>query len=184
MENVNFTSIDQIDDISSRDQYRVALEEGLSEEEAFAIVKKYSRDNARTPFQWDDSENAGFTTGKPWLTLNPNYKEINAKSQVNDPDSLFSYYKKLIRLRKDPEHQDVVVYGEVIPYLVEEPKLMAFYRKGETETLLVLGNFQTAKKTVKLPSQPKQVLLNNVNDLTMTSDEICLEGYQAVVLLL
>ena len=110
------------------------------------MSKKYSRDNARTPFQWDDSENAGFTTGKPWLTLNPNYKEINAKSQVNDPDSLFSYYKKLIRLRKDPEHQDVVVYGEVIPYLVEEPKIDGLLSKGRKRKLSLFSEISRQLK--------------------------------------
>ena len=119
MENVNFTSMDQIDDISTRDQYKVAIESGLSPEEAFAIVKHYSRDNSRTPFQWDTSENAGFTTGKPWLMVNPDYKRINVASQINDPNSVLSYYKKLTALRKNPEYSNTVVYGKTVPYLPE-----------------------------------------------------------------
>ena len=183
MENVNFTSMDQIDDISTRDQYKVAIEAGLSPEEAFAIVKHYSRDNSRTPFQWDTSENAGFTTGKPWLMVNPDYKRINVASQINDPNSVLSYYKKLTALRKNPEYSETVVYGKTVPYLPEVKRLMAFKRVSDNQTLLVLGNFSTKPQTVKLPSKCKKVVLNNVADVEFVSDtEIKLEGYQAVVI--
>ena len=183
MENVNFTSMDQIDDISTRDQYKVAIEAGLSPEEAFAAVKHYSRDNSRTPFQWDDSKNAGFTTGTPWLMVSPDYKRINAASQINDPDSLLSYYKKLTALRKNPEYSETVVYGKTVPYLPEVEKLMAFKRVSDNQTLLVLGNFQTKPQTVKLPSNCKKVVLNNVENVDFVSDtEIRLEGYQALVI--
>ena len=182
MENVNFTSMEQIDDISTRDQYKVAIEAGLSPEEAFAAVKHYSRDNSRTPFQWDTSENAGFTTGKPWLMVNPDYKRINVASQINDPDSVLSYYKKLTALRKNPEYSETVVYGKTIPYLPDVERLMAFERVSKDQTLLVLGNFQTKAQTVKLPSKCKKVVLNNVQNVDFVSDtEIRLEGYQALV---
>ena len=182
MENVNFTSMEQIDDISTRDQYRVAIEAGISPEEAFASVKHYSRDNSRTPFQWDDSKNAGFTTGTPWLMVSPDYKRINAASQINDPNSLLSYYKKLTALRKNPEYSETVVYGKTVPYLPETNRLMAFERVSENQTLLVLGNFQTQPQTVKLPSKCKKVVLNNVENVDFVSDtEIKLEGYQALV---
>ena len=183
MENVNFTSMDQIDDISTRDQYKVAIEAGLSPKEAFKIVKHYSRDNSRTPFQWDTSENAGFTTGKPWLMVNPDYKRINVASQINDPNSVLSYYKKLTALRKNPEYSNTVVYGKTVPYLPEIERLMAFKRVGDNQTLLVLGNFSTKPQTVKLPSKCKKVVLNNVENIEFVSDtEIKLEGYQAVVI--
>ena len=183
MENVNFTSMDQIDDISTRDQYKVAIEAGLSPKEAFKIVKHYSRDNSRTPFQWDTSENAGFTTGKPWLMVNPDYKRINVASQINDPNSVLSYYKKLTALRKNPEYSETVVYGKTVPYLPEVERLMAFKRVGDNQTLLVLGNFSTKPQTVKLPSKCKKVVLNNVENVEFVSDtEIKLEGYQAVVI--
>lgn len=183
MENVNFTSMDQIDDISTRDQYKVAIEAGLSPKEAFKVVKHYSRDNSRTPFQWDTSENAGFTTGKPWLMVNPDYKRINVASQINDPNSVLSYYKKLTALRKNPEYSNTVVYGKTVPYLPEAERLMAFKRVGDNQTLLVLGNFSTKPQTVKLPSKCKKVVLNNVENVEFVSDtEIKLEGYQAVVI--
>ena len=183
MENVNFTSMDQIDDISTRDQYKVAINAGLSPDEAFAAVKKYSRDNSRTPFQWDTSENAGFSTGKPWLMVSPDYKRINVASQINDPDSLLSYYKKLTALRKNPEYAETVVYGKTVPYLSDVERLMAFKRVGDNQTLLVLGNFQTKPQIVKLPSKCKKVVLNNVKNVEFVSDtEIKLEGYQALVI--
>ena len=183
MENVNFTSMEQIDDISTRDQYKVAIKAGLSPKEAFAIVKHYSRDNSRTPFQWDTSENAGFTTGKPWLMVNPDYKRINVASQINAPNSILSYYKKLTALRKNPEYADTVVYGKTVPYLPEIERLMAFKRVGDNQTLLVLGNFSTNPQTVKLPSKCKKVVLNNVENVEFVSDtEIKLEGYQALVI--
>lgn len=182
MENVNFTSMEQIDDISTRDQYKVAIEAGLSPEEAFAAIKHYSRDNSRTPFQWDTSENAGFTTGKPWLMVNTDYKRINVASQINDPDSVLSYYKKLTALRKNPEYSETVVYGKTIPYLPDVERLMAFERVSKDQTLLILGNFQTKAQTVKLPSKCKKVVLNNVQNVDFVSDtEIRLEGYQALV---
>lgn len=182
MENVDFTSIEQIDDISTLDEYQVALDAGLSQQKAFEAVKKFSRDNSRTPFQWDTSENAGFTKGKPWLMVNPDYKRINVASQINDPDSVLSYYKKLTALRKNPEYSETVVYGKTIPYLPDVERLMAFERVSKDQTLLILGNFQTKAQTVKLPSKCKKVVLNNVKNVDFISDtEIRLEGYQALV---
>ena len=181
MENLHFQSIDQVDDISTIDEYHVAKNAGLSEKEALSCISRYSRDNARTPVQWNDSANAGFTSGNPWLPLNPNYKEINVASQENDPNSLFSFYKELIALRKNPEYKETVVYGELIPYLEEQHNLMSYYRKGD-KTLLVLGNFQKEPQTVKLPSACHKVLLNNYPELNISDDSVILDNYQAVVI--
>lgn len=182
MENVDFHSIDEIDDISTLDEYQVALNAGLSEEDALEAVKYYTRDNARTPFQWDDSENAGFTTGTPWLKVNPNYTSINAASQVGVETSVFSYYKKLIALRKNPEYKEAVVYGKFEPYMEDESRLMAFYRRGEEKTLLVIGNYQTEERTITLPSACKKVVLSNCDSVDITDGTtLKLAGYQAVV---
>ena len=181
MENMHFQSIDQVDDISTIDEYHVAKNAGLSEKEALSCISRYSRDNARTPVQWNDSANAGFTSGNPWLPLNPNYKEINVASQENDPNSLLSFYKELIALRKNPEYKETVVYGELIPYLEEQHNLMSYYRKGD-KTLLVLGNFQKEPQTVKLPSACHKVLLNNYPELNISDDSVILDNYQAVVI--
>lgn len=181
MENLHFQSIDQVDDISTIDEYHVAKNAGLNEKEALSCISRYSRDNARTPVQWNDSANAGFTSGNPWLPLNPNYKEINVASQENDPDSLLSFYKELIALRKNPEYKETIVYGELIPYLEEQHNLMSYYRKGD-KTLLVLGNFQKEPQTVKLPSACRKVLLNNYPQLNISDDSVILDNYQAVVI--
>ena len=117
MENFPFSSIDEIDDISTLDEYQVALDAGLTPEDALRAVAKFSRDNARTPMQWSDADHAGFTTGTPWLKVNPNYTSINVKDQLDDPDSVRSFYKKLIALRKAPEFKETVVYGTLEPYL-------------------------------------------------------------------
>ena len=181
MENMHFQSIDQVDDISTIDEYHVAKNAGLDEKEALSCISRYSRDNARTPVQWNDSVNAGFTSGNPWLPLNPNYKEINVASQENDPDSLLSFYKELIALRKNPEYKETIVYGELIPYLEEQHNLMSYYRKGD-KTLLVLGNFQKEPQTVKLPSACRKVLLNNYPELNVNNGSVILDNYQAVVI--
>ncbi len=181
MENVPFSSIDEVDDISTLDEYQVALNAGLSPEDALTAVSRFSRDNARTPMQWSGKENAGFTAGTPWLKVNPNYTSINAADQLDDPDSVRSFYKKLIALRKDPEYKETVVYGAFEPYLEDQHNLMAYYRKGE-KTLLVIGNYQTAEQDAVLPREYKKVLLNNYPELIQDGTTLKLHGYQAVIL--
>ncbi|HIZ42355.1 MAG TPA: alpha-glucosidase [Candidatus Gemmiger excrementigallinarum] len=182
MENLAVNSIDEVDDISARDEYQVALNAGLTEQQAMDAVNMFSRDNARTPFQWDTTENAGFTTGKPWLHVNPNYKEINLEAQRNDPDSVYQFYRTLIQLRKKSELEDAIIYGETVPYRVEQKNLMAYLRKGEKNTVLVMGNFQPEAQTVPLPGAVKQVLLNNCDTAAIADGAVTLEGYQLLVL--
>ncbi len=181
MENVPFSSIEEVDDISSLDEYQVALEAGLTAEEALKVIARYSRDNARTPMQWSDAAHAGFTTGTPWLRVNPNYSTINAAAEQKDPGSVFHFYKKLIALRKDPAYRETVVYGALEPYLKEQRNLMAYYRKGE-KTLLVMGNFQREEQEVALPAACKRVLLNNYPDADIQDLTIRMQGYQVVIL--
>ncbi len=181
MENVSFSSIDEVDDISSLDEYKVALEAGLTPEEALKAVARFSRDNARTPMQWSDGANAGFTTGTPWLKVNPNYTAINAAAQLSDPDSVWSFYKKLIALRKNPFYKETIVYGTLEPVWEERHNLMAYYRKGE-KTLLVIGNYQQKEQEVILPSECRKVLLNNYPDMVMENNVLKLKGYQVLIL--
>ena len=181
MENVPITSINEVDDISTHDEYRVALEAGISPDEALKVVSKYSRDNARTPMQWTDEANAGFTTGTPWLKVNPNYTSINAAMQMKDEDSVYSFYKKLIALRKNPIYKETIVYGTLEPVWAEQHNLMAYYRKGE-QTLLVVGNYQRGAQEIKLPTSYKKVLLNNYHDMAEENGTVRLYGYQVLVL--
>lgn len=182
MENMEFTSIDQIDDIATLDEYEVSIKAGLTPEEAMKVASLHSRDNARTPFQWNDKAHAGFTTGTPWLTENPNYTRINLESQRNDPDSVYQYYRKLTALRKNPEYAETVVYGECIPVWEDRHNLMAYYRKSSEKTLLVIGNYQTEPQTVTIPQELKKVVLNNLPTLVEDGKTLTLAGYQAVVL--
>ena len=181
MENVPIASIDEVDDVSARDEYRVALEAGMSPGEALKVVSRYSRDNARTPMQWTDGANAGFTSGTPWLKVNPNYRSINAAAQVGDADSIYSFYKKMIALRKDPVYKETIVYGTLEPVWAERHNLMAYYRKGE-RTLLVVGNYQRESQEIELPVMYQNVLLNNYKDIVEDRGTIRLQGYQVLVL--
>lgn len=181
MENLGVIPLEEVDDISALDQYHVALEAGYSEEDALKIMATYNRDNARSPMQWNSSENAGFTTGKPWLILNSNYKSINVESQIQDETSVYTFYKALIALRKNPEYQETVVYGELVPYLEERHNLMSYFRKGD-KTLLVMGNYQNEEQTVELPAACKKVLINNYPDMNLADGAITLHGYQVLVL--
>lgn len=181
MENVEFHSIDEVDDISTLDEYKVALEAGLDEKKALQAVARLSRDNARTPMQWNDSENAGFTTGEPWLRVNPNYRKINVQSQLEDKDSVHEFYKKLIALRKSPEYKETIVYGTLEPVWEEYHNIMAYYRKGE-KTLLVIGNYQKEEQEVVLPEIYKKILLNNYTELGRDKNKLFLKGYQVVIL--
>ena len=181
MENVPFKSIDEVDDISTLDEYKVALDAGLTPEAALKAVARHSRDNARTPMQWTDGENAGFTAGTPWLRVNPNYTSINVENERKDPDSVFHFYRQLIALRKNPEYKETVVYGALEPFMENRHNLMAYYRKGD-KTLLVAGNYQWEEQEITLPAACKKVLINNYPDVVMDGAAVKLHGYQVLVM--
>ena len=180
MENIPFKSIDEVDDISILDEYKVALDAGLTPEAALKAVARRSRDNARTPMQWTGEENAGFTAGTPWLRVNSNYTAINVEKETIDPNSVLNFYKKLIALRKDPEYKETVVYGALEPFMEDRHNLMAYYRKGD-KTLLVVGNYQWEEQEITLPSECKKVLINNYPDMVLDGNSVKLHGYQVLV---
>ena len=180
MENIPFKSIDEVDDISTLDEYKVALDAGLTPEAALKAVARRSRDNARTPRQWTGEENAGFTAGTPWLRVNSNYTAINVEKETIDPNSVLNFYKKLIALRKDPEYKETVVYGALEPFMEDRHNLMAYYRKGD-KTLLVVGNYQWDEQEITLPSECKKVLINNYPDMVLDGNSVKLHGYQVLV---
>lgn len=183
MENCPFESIDQIDDISSKDEYKVCRDAGYSEEESMKLLRVYSRDNARTPVQWSDEENAGFSTHKPWMIVNPNYREINLAKQKDDRNSVYAFYKKMIALYKDPAYHETLTFGRFEPYMRETKNLIAYYRRGEGQTLLVLANFQNEPQTVMLPEAADNVILNNCASVDVDDNgSITLGGYQAVMI--
>lgn len=187
MENMHFDSIDEIDDVSSLEEYRVCLEAGLTKEEAIAVVSHYSRDNVRTPFQWDSSDNAGFTTGTPWLRVNPDYKTLNAAAQIDEPDSILSFYKMLIKLRKNPEYKETIVYGRTEPVLEDEPGIMAYFRRGEAKDIFAAGNFTSDDRCIEVKELAgkncRLLLSNDKTEGFMRDGRITLKPCQAVIIL-
>lgn len=182
MTNCRMKDISEYDDIDTRNQYRNALEAGLSKEEALELCFKFSRDNARTPMQWSGDKNAGFTEGTPWLKVNENYREVNVELQKKDEDSVLSYYKKLIALRKSPEWKDVFVYGEFLPFYEEDKNVFAFLRVLDGKRVMVLGNFGQDEAELTLPRELKRVLLCNKHREVNKGGGIVLEPCEALVL--
>lgn len=184
MTNVAFESMEQVDDISTKDQYQVALDAGYSPKEALEIVSRRSRDNCRTPFQWNGGKNAGFTEGTPWLLVNSNYTEINLESQLQDEYSVYAFYKKLIHLRKEAAYRETLVYGRFSPAYEECHNIFAFYREREGQRIAVIANYQKDPQDIRLRDEVRKILLNNYRNLDIREDCLHLEGYQAVAMLL
>lgn len=184
MKNAKWNSIDEFDDISTKDQYQIARKAGLSDREAMEACNRMSRDNARTPMQWTSEENAGFTKGTAWLKINPDYKEINVEDQENNPDSVLNYYRKLIALRKSDEFKNVFTYGEFIPEYEEMDHIQAFYRKDAAKCILVAANFGTDAASIELKGNVKRVLMSNQKDETVdyTKNRLNLKSCEVVVL--
>ena len=154
-------SIEEYNDISTKDQYQIAIYDGLSKEEAVWVCERMSRDNARTPVQWSDKNNAGFTSGTPWLKVNSNYKEINVENQEKDENSVLNYYRKLIAVRKSPEYKEVFTYGDFVPVYENTESVMAFYRVDERKRMLIAANFGKEEVKIKLEHTVKNVVLCN-----------------------
>ena len=174
MTNVQY-DIEDYKDCEIINMYHERLEKGYSKDEIMKSIYAKGRDNARTPMQWDDSENAGFTTGTPWIKVNDNYDKINAKSQVDDPDSIFSCYKKLVQLRKD---YPVFVDGKFTLLLEDDENIFAYSRKNEEKTMIVVCNFFDKEIPMPLAKECEgmEVLISNYKD---TSDMSVLRPYEA-----
>ena len=180
MTNVYFDKLEDYRDVESLNAYKEMTETcGVSHEEMMGYLKKIGRDNARTPMQWDDSKNAGFTTGTPWIRVNPNYREINAKQQVGNPDSVFSYYKDLIRLRHENE---IIVYGDYELLEPDNEELFIYTRTLGDEKLVVLCNFTDQDVTIpasvmaQIPDDAPIMISNYVGNMPAV-----LRPYEATV---
>lgn len=187
MTNVPFEDISDFRDLDSINAWHELVGQGVfTEDEMMKYLRYKSRDNARTPFQWDDTENAGFTTGSPWIMVNPNYKEINAKDQLEREDSVFRYYQKLIRLRKEHE---IIVYGSYDLVLPEDRELYVYTRTLGNEKLLVVCNFYGNTRIFALPGgwtkETSKLLIGNYGDLLYARDNrntVFIRPYEALVL--
>lgn len=182
MQNAVWNDVKEYNDINTIDQYNLAISVGLSDKEALAVCSKMSRDNARTPVQWSDSDNAGFTTGTPWLKVNSNYKDINVQNQENDPDSVLNYYRKLVATRKSPEYKEVFTYGVFEPAYEDTEYVMAYYRVSDNQRILVAANFGKDAKTIELKFPVKKVVLSNVGRKEINEVSLKLDSCEVIVI--
>ncbi|API91167.1 MULTISPECIES: glycoside hydrolase family 13 protein [Virgibacillus] len=183
MTNVQFDSIEDYNDVSIKNLYAEELENGKSHEEIMKIIWKNGRDNSRTPMQWSNHENAGFTTGTPWLKVNPNYKQINVEDQLADPNSIYHYYRKLVQLRKE---NDIFVYGRYDLILEDHNQIYAYTRTQANQQVLIITNLFAEETEFVLPETVKsrngKLLLGNYARETADSiNHIQLKPYEARV---
>ena len=181
MTNVPFASMDEFRDIESINAYREYTENGIiAPEDMMKYLNYKSRDNARTPMQWSDEENGGFTKGTPWIKINPNYTTINAREQMEREDSVFHYYQKLISLRKK---EPVIVYGTFALLMPEDEDIFMYTRTYEQEKLLVICNFSQKERELEIPEEWERgtILLGNYKDAAV-GRKMCLRDYEAIVI--
>lgn len=180
MTNAGFTSLDQYRDVESINHYHILRARGLHEDSVYDILRVHSRDNARTPMQWDAGTQGGFTKATPWLSVNPNHTRINAASQVDDSDSVFSHYRKLIALRKQ---YDVIAYGDFAPLDQQHPSVLAYARRWKNEQLVVVNNFYRTEVdwTCPVDLEGFTCLLSNYPDAAVQT-QLHLRPYESLVL--
>lgn len=183
MTNPYFESIQEYRDVESINYYNILKEQGESKDKVLDILRSKSRDNSRTPMQWNDKENSGFTTGTPWIPVGRSYKEVNAEKAVKDSNSIFNHYKKLIELRKE---YDVISKGNIKMILESHKKVIAYVRRYENKVLVVLNNFYGESTKVNIPSDilneciNSNIILSNYSDSGKLGEEIILRPYESI----
>jgi glycosidase len=171
MTNVKFADISHYKDIETLNMYKDRLSKGYSKEDVMESIYARGRDNARTPMQWDDGQNGGFTVGIPWIEVNPNFTEINVKSQADDPESILSYYKRLIRMRKE---NDVIIYGDFQLLLPADKNIIAYIRTLKTTKIIVICNFTTKAVNCELPPE----ITENKKELMIANYDNCVSDHR------
>ena len=180
MTNVRFEDINEYNDIETLNMYKDRISKGYSHDEIMASIYAKGRDNARTPMQWDSTENAGFTTGKPWLKVNKNYKFINAEDCLQDKDSIFYHYKKLIDIRK---HNDTIIYGDYKLLLPEDKNVFAYSRELNGDKIVVVCNFYNKEVNLNFKEDFNnvEILLSNYKDSSILMKDLKLRPYEAIM---
>ncbi|MBE4907317.1 alpha,alpha-phosphotrehalase [Bacillus luteolus] len=184
MTDPKFDTIDDYRDVESLNIFNIKKQEGMREEEIIEILKQKSRDNSRTPVQWNTNENAGFTTGSPWINVAGNYKEVNAEKALEDKNSIFYHYQKLVSLRKK---YNIIIDGDYQLILENDDTIFAYVRSSENEKLLVVNNFYGRETMFKLPENVDiegfsgERLLSNYDDSSEEWKEILLRPYESIV---
>ena len=180
MTNVRFEDINEYNDIETLNMYKDRISKGYSHDEIMASIYAKGRDNARTPMQWDSTENAGFTTGNPWLAVNKNYKFINAEDCLQDKDSIFYHYKKLIDIRK---HNDTIIYGDYKLLLPEDKNVFAYSRKLNGDKIVVVCNFYDKEVNLNFKEDFNnvEILLSNYKDSSIFMKDLKLRPYEAIM---
>ncbi|MGC3789452.1 alpha,alpha-phosphotrehalase [Priestia aryabhattai] len=184
MTNPKFSSIDEYRDVESLNVYEIKRAQGMDEKEILEILKHKSRDNSRTPVQWSDKPSAGFTKGKPWINPADNYRKINVEKALEDKDSIFYFYQKLIALRKQYE---IITYGNYELILGEDEQIFAYIRNGADEKLLVINNFYGSETAFELPEDitfegyHSEILLSNYEDSPKEFKRVLLRPYESIV---
>ncbi|MDO7021554.1 alpha,alpha-phosphotrehalase [Brachyspira innocens] len=184
MTNAYFNDINQYKDVESLNYFNILKNNGIEEKEIYKILQSRSRDNARTPMQWNDKKNAGFSNAKPWIEIISNYKEINSENNLKDENSILNHYKKLIKLRKDYK---VISEGKTIPILKDDKNVLSFIREYNNEKILVINNFYGNACTANLSGinfdvKTSKILLSNYSDDLMLDNILKLKPYESVVL--
>lgn len=180
MTNFEWGSIEDFNDISSIDQYYRSMEEGLTKKEALRVINLRSRDNSRTPFPWSNEAFGGFSKVKPWIKMNDNYQIINVKKQLNDNDSVFSFYQEMIKLRQESIYSDLLIYGDIEP--LEAPEsVIAYRRKLGIQEVSCYYNFSDQKTVIKISKQGIYPILNNLKEIEIKNDNLILKAYQALL---
>lgn len=182
MTNFNRKSIEEFNDISSIDNYYRSIEEGFSETEALNFVNLRSRDNTRTPFPWDNTENAGFTNGTPWIGLTTNFPSVNAKDEVENNQSLFNFYKYMIELRNHSKYKEVLTYGtfEEVNHVSES--IISYYRHNETHTIQVIINLSNKEDQIEIENDYFEVLMQNYEKVDRKDQKLLLKPYEAMMI--
>ena len=184
MTNPYFEKIEDYRDVESLNIYKIKMDEGMSKEKILKILQSKSRDNSRTPVQWNDEKHAGFTDGTPWIDVARNYQTVNVENALADENSVFYHYKKLIQLRKQ---YDIITYGDYQLILEEHPDIFAYVRNGQDEKLLVVNNFYGKDTVFELPKSVEAegykvgILLSNYEDSTGDVSQINLRPYESIV---